>query len=323
MKKIISLVCIISVLAFSLIVSAADSAAAQHVAKKTSEAPVIDGNLNDAAWTSGFETCNPDSSTNHAAFQYKFVWNDNNLYFAAKFKDSTLFYNQSRIYAGEPNATASALAPWSYDTCEFYFSPNGTQLGDYHNGDAQLCIDYEPDGVPTIRVGAWPNNDQITNYKAGLYKTVAAMCSKTSDGWNLEVALPWSVLHVAKPDPTSALGIGVAQYDTDAQLEAGNGGPYLSVGGANWRSFADADILKLSNEAAVVATPSSTPSSTPTSKPSASTSKNSSVPAVSENSSSEPASNPNTGDGLSILPVALLGIASFGVAFYKVRKKNK
>lgn len=207
-----------------------------HVAKQAQNTPVIDGKLNDSIWSDAFETYTDPSSGK--SMQFKYVWDKNNLYIAGKFKDSSLYCTPSKVFAGDPNAGSDAQYCWDYDDIGLYISPQNSQ-GSYAGDDVQFIFTYQNDGKPALRVGGAGTSNQQANYKSGVYDAVKSACSDTSDGWDFEVAIPFSVLGVTNP-LSSTFGVGIAQNDVDPVAKTNT---TLTDGTATWNSFAGSDTL--------------------------------------------------------------------------------
>ena len=102
------------------------SASAQPAAqiKKTTTAPVIDGNVNDAAWASAnvydtstffyVGTMNPVPADADITLEWRALWDNTNLYVMAKATDDVIV--NSLPATGGPDAAAD----WNDDSIEFY-----------------------------------------------------------------------------------------------------------------------------------------------------------------------------------------------------------
>ena len=219
------------------------------VAKKANTTPNIDGNLDDSVWKSGFTTYTDDSIGK--PMQFKFTWDNNNLYLAAKMIDDTPFCNTAKVFNGEDGASATAAYSFQYDCLEFYFSGANT-IGDYTGDDVQFIFTYQTDGSPALRVGGTGN--QPANYANGKYNSVDTACSSTKSGWNFESAIPWTALGVT--DLSGVFGISVKQnddYPEDSNFDLGS---YISYGDAQWNVMTGTYTLTLSGDSAQSAQPS-------------------------------------------------------------------
>lgn len=247
----------------------ADTAAAPSTlqATKTSSAPKIDGDLSDAAWADGFTQVtasdNPASS-----MQYKFVWDDSNLYLAVKMKDSTPYFRTDKLFNGDDGADTDHYI-WDYDCCGLYFSPTNNREDNYAEQDFQFMFSYQDDGKPAFRVGGYSDNGclQKENFANGKYSGVKYACSKNDgSGWNFELMIPWSGISVT-PAAGKEFSYGVSLDDAQEDSSKNTG---CSNGTACWNSFKNSDELQLADAPASSSTPAS--SSMPTT---------SSIPAVS------------------------------------------
>lgn len=119
-------------------------------ALKADKTPEIDGSLADDVWKGGFVTYTDESYGK--PLQFKFVWDDDNLYLAAKMIDVTPFCNTDKIFKDEAGAAADAAYSFQYDCLEFYFSGKNTE-GEYADDDVQFIFTYQTDGAPALRVG--------------------------------------------------------------------------------------------------------------------------------------------------------------------------
>ena len=175
-------------------------------ALKADKTPEIDGSLADDVWKGGFVTYTDESYGK--PLQFKFVWDDDNLYLAAKMIDVTPFCNTDKIFKDEAGAAADAAYSFQYDCLEFYFSGKNTE-GEYADDDVQFIFTYQTDGAPALRVGG--SGNQAENYAAGKYAQVRTACETNASGWNFEAAVPWTALGVT--DLTSVFGRAVEYYD--------------------------------------------------------------------------------------------------------------
>ena len=76
-------------------------------ALKADKTPEIDGSLADDVWKGGFVTYTDESYGK--PLQFKFVWDDDNLYLAAKMIDVTPFCNTDKIFKDEAGAAGGVL----------------------------------------------------------------------------------------------------------------------------------------------------------------------------------------------------------------------
>lgn len=210
-------------------------------ALKADKTPEIDGSLADDVWKGGFVTYTDESYGK--PLQFKFVWDDDNLYLAAKMIDVTPFCNTDKIFKDEAGAAADAAYSFQYDCLEFYFSGKNTE-GEYADDDVQFIFTYQTDGAPALRVGG--SGNQAENYAAGKYAQVRTACETNASGWNFEAAVPWTALGVT--DLTSVFGISVKQNDDYPEDTAFDKGTYISYGDAQWNIMTGNFTLSLSTE---------------------------------------------------------------------------
>ena len=213
-------------------------AAANYIAAEAKIAPVIDGRLDDDVWKTTFESYT-DSSTGKT-MQFKYAWDQNNLYVTGKYQDSTLNCNSSKIFAGDTGATSSSKYCWDYDSIGLYISPANSQ-GAFQGNDVQFMFTYQDDGSPALRVGSASGSNQKTNYDNGVYDIVNSACAQTTIGWDFEAAIPFSVLGIYSP-ASETFGIGMAQTDTNADLSKVIS---ISDSAVKWNSFAGSNTLTI------------------------------------------------------------------------------
>ena len=255
-KKMLSVVLAISVLAMVFTALSVSAAPVTLLAKSAGTAPTIDGAVTDVIWTDGFQNFNDATSGN----QYKYAWDNTYLYLTVKVKDSTPFSNATKVFSGETGAAAGALNPFEYDCVEFYFSPTNN-MSTFTGNDVQFIYTYQTDGTPALRVGSGSSN-QKTRYNADLYDNSIAKCSTTTDGWILETAMRWDELLAYKTVSTDAdsdlltadkaklFSVGLAVNDANSNPDTS---VYNRAGVCNWNSFENSDSLKLSAQSAACA----------------------------------------------------------------------
>jgi hypothetical protein len=300
-----------------------------YTATKVSTTLTIDGNLNETIWADNYNTATYQARS----FQYKFAWDDTNLYIAVKALDTNLFCNTSKVFKGEVGAAGTALYPWDYDGVALYFSPTNSQLADhYAPGDLQYMFTYQDDGVPAIRICNEGNPVALTS------GDIQAACTHNTTGWNLEVSITLAKLAIT--DITGTFGFGI-ELDNADPTTAPDGSFIIFPSNAGWNTFLDADTLTF-DQATSGSSSSSTISSSSTvsssvassssdvSSTSATSSASSDVLTTSDantssassdvlttsdaNTSSTNGSNPTTGDE-SILVIALIGIVSLAFVY--------
>ncbi len=214
-----------------------------YVAAGATTAPVIDGQLNDNVWVPSFETYT-DPATGKS-MQFKYAFDQNNLYVAGKYTDSTLTFDSSKIFIGDTGATSSSKYVWDYDDIGLYISPTNSQ-GSYQGNDVQFMFTYQDDGKPALRVGSATTSNQKTNYNNGVYDIIDSACSSTTAGWNFEAAIPFSTLGISSP-VGATFGIGMTQTDTNSDFTQVVS---ISDGAAKWNSFAGSNTLTFSSASA-------------------------------------------------------------------------
>jgi hypothetical protein len=114
------------------------SVSAQPLAqiKKTNTPPVIDGNVNDAAWSNaevhgtaeffaGGVALEPSADLN---LEWRALWDDNNLYVMAKINDDAIVNSLPDF--GGPDAAAD----WNDDSVEFYIDAQNVNNTEYNPG---------------------------------------------------------------------------------------------------------------------------------------------------------------------------------------------
>lgn len=274
-----------------------------YTAYKATEAPKIDGKLDEKLWSNDFVEYK-DAETG-VSFQFKYAWDKDNLYLAAKLTDSTLTFAKDKTFKDDAGADQnSTFYSWDYDNLQLYFSPTNTQ-DVMKDNDVQMIFTYQDDGKPAFRVGAAASN-QKSNLDGGVYKDIKSGCSKTDKGWDIEIAMPWSNIGVTDP-ATATFGISLGQNDTDKSVLGTENSIYTHAGEYQWNSLAGSDTLKVSEETSSgkAAAPSETKSKSDTDK--SDTSK----------------SNSNTGMIVGIIAaVVVLGVVVVVVSKNAQSKKN-
>lgn len=153
-------------------------------ASRTSEPPVIDGQLVDATWKEPVtEFFSPDgkssSKTDPASFY--FAWDDDNLYLAAR-------CTEREIHSIAAAATEHDGAVYSEDCIGYFFQPN-TNDGPIYQ------IYFNPLGIAFDQ--RFPVKDKtpiaVEREWNGTYEAVT---SRDSDSWSIEVRIPVSQFEV-------------------------------------------------------------------------------------------------------------------------------
>jgi hypothetical protein len=171
--------------------------------------PVVDGDLGEwspgvfytishgqasestGAW-SGVETTNDADLSAQVAAR----WDDQYLYVGARITDDVR----------QVPATASL---WNDDAIEIYVDGLDDRGDNYDSDDVQLVIAANGQG----QLWKWPQTGYPTALPAGV--VVATKDSTPGAAWNVEVAIPWSLLGGSAAAPGRTLGIDVQLDDND------------------------------------------------------------------------------------------------------------
>ncbi|RTE08216.1 S-layer homology domain-containing protein [Paenibacillus whitsoniae] len=163
--------------------------------RKTVNAPVIDGKLDESLWTIDQRITKQTGNGTFTDSKFGMLWDNKYLYIGVKADDDNL------ITAGSGN--------WfDQDSINFFLDPTMHQSAPYAADDMQLGFVYQADSTtPEFHYGAAANGQSSKDAN----KILRAI-QKTGTGWSLEVAVPWDIL---KMDPvlTKKLGLEIGVTD--------------------------------------------------------------------------------------------------------------
>jgi hypothetical protein len=191
--------------------------------------PVIDGDFKDSVWSVGKKITNDmtKNSAHSANFDVKYDYD--NVYIAIQVKGDT---------------DLAAGTAWSKgDIAWIYFDPTLHASSPYTDGDWQIGIGYNPtDNLkPYIIMGGGVTAG--SDVKTALSQSISAATVATSDGWNVEVAIPWSKLGIdAKAKYQLGFDISVDNYVKGKDLQA------ITWSNSNWNDTSGFGKLVLSNK---------------------------------------------------------------------------
>lgn len=186
-------------------------------------APVIDGDLGEYNLQYGSEIIAAGTGPNNNTVTWGAVWDQNSLYLGVKVVDA--------VVEGIGN-------PWDNDAIEYYIDGNNDKGSKVEAGfDTQLIQDFFSNS--TVDTALWFKAD-------GVQATPDQWDAKwkaTSDGYNVEVRLAWSIFDFA-PGKGRVMGFSLGNNDSDN----GIGRDYQTVWygtGSNWSNPADLGDLQL------------------------------------------------------------------------------
>ncbi|NQX60278.1 glycerophosphodiester phosphodiesterase family protein [Paenibacillus qinlingensis] len=168
--------------------------------RKTVNAPVIDGKLDESLWSISQSLTKQTGSGTFKDSKFGMLWDNKYLYIGVK--------------ADDDNLTAAGSGNWfDQDNINFFLDPTMHQSTPYAADDMQLGFVYQADSTsPEFHFGAATNGQSSKDSN----KILRAI-QKTATGWSLETAIPWDMLKM-DPNLTKKLGleIGVTdRYGTD------------------------------------------------------------------------------------------------------------
>ncbi|OAS18425.1 glycerophosphodiester phosphodiesterase family protein [Paenibacillus oryzisoli] len=180
---------------------AADDARNSLDVRKTVNAPVIDGDLDETIWSINQRLTKQTGNGTSKDSKFGMLWDNKYLYIGVKADDESLM--------------AAGTGNWfEQDNINFFLDPTMHQSSPYATDDMQLGFVYGADSTsPEFHFGAATNGQSSKDSN----KILRAI-KKTATGWSLETAVPWDML---KMDPvlTKKLGLEVGvtdRYGADA-----------------------------------------------------------------------------------------------------------
>ncbi|WP_270168823.1 glycerophosphodiester phosphodiesterase family protein [Paenibacillus sp. SYP-B4298] len=181
----------------------AAEARAELSVRKTTVAPIIDGSLDESIWSINEELSVPLSAEGSDALQSRMglMWDNDYLYIGVQ--------NSDPLLAASPNVAQDPTGQagdywWDHPNVSIYLDPTLHQSAPFQGKDVQLGFVYKPDTTtPYFSFGA------AQTHTGRDEKSILRAISTTAEGWNLEVAIPWSFLEV-DPLQVRQLGLEVA-----------------------------------------------------------------------------------------------------------------
>jgi glycerophosphoryl diester phosphodiesterase len=163
--------------------------------RKTVNAPVIDGDLDESLWSINQRLTKQTGDGTFKDSKFGMLWDNKYLYIGVKADDESL--------------TAAGTGNWfEQDNINFFLDPTMHQSAPYATDDMQLGFVYQSDSTsPEFHYGAATNGQSSKDQN----KILRAI-KKTATGWALETAVPWDML---KMDPvlTKKLGLEIGVTD--------------------------------------------------------------------------------------------------------------
>ncbi|RKN70162.1 DUF1080 domain-containing protein [Paenibacillus ginsengarvi] len=162
---------------FSPQATAAEAGRKSLEVRKTLNAPVIDGMLDDSVWTID-QPLNAEIGT--GPFQpskFGLLWDNQYLYVGVKVEDNTPIHDGSGYW-------------FDQDNINLFFDPAQHQSAPFAINDMQAGFVYKPDtATPEFHFGA-----ALNNHSGKDEKNILRSIRKTDTGWSLEAAIPWDML---------------------------------------------------------------------------------------------------------------------------------
>lgn len=154
---------------------------------KTNSTITIDGNPNEAAWCVNNTLTKIGFGTMNNTVRYGVLYNNTNLYIAAKVQDADLYGGQTDI--------------WENDGIEIYIDPNNSGSATYDANDRQYIRAY---------------NNSTVWASAGGVSGIQSAQSAISGGYAMEIAIPWSLIGFSSvPAANTIIGFDIANDDND------------------------------------------------------------------------------------------------------------
>jgi glycerophosphoryl diester phosphodiesterase len=174
---------------------AADDVRKSLNVRKTVNAPVIDGELDESLWSINQSLTKQTGDGTFKDSKFGMLWDNKYLYIGVKADDESL--------------TSAGTGNWfEQDNINFFLDPTMHQSAPYATDDMQLGFVYQSDSTsPEFHYGAATNGQSSKDQN----KILRAI-KKTATGWSLETAVPWDML---KMDPvlTKKLGLEIGVTD--------------------------------------------------------------------------------------------------------------
>lgn len=175
--------------------------------RKTLTAPVIDGSFQESFWSLSETLEVPLGEGLASPARLGLLWDNQHLYIGMEMRDNQLI--------------SQAPGYWfQQDSVSLFFDPTLHGSAPFVSSDMQAGFVYQPDSVtPLFYFGSALNNHADKDEK-----DILRAIRTTSEGWTLEVAVPWSMLGMS-PVQQKQLGFEATatdRYGTDAAQERVN-----------------------------------------------------------------------------------------------------
>ncbi|GMX66997.1 hypothetical protein Elgi_62700 [Paenibacillus elgii] len=174
---------------------AADAGRKSMIAKKTKNAPAIDGQLDESVWSIDQPLTVRTGEGVFKESKFGLLWDNQYLYIGVKADDDTLIHNGPGYW-------------FEQDNINLFFDPTNHRSAPFANEDMQLGFVYQPGSTtPEFHFGA-----ALNNHSGKDEKKILRAIRTTGSGWTLEVAVPWDMLQL---DPRRNKQIGLEVGTTD------------------------------------------------------------------------------------------------------------
>ncbi|MEC0208390.1 glycerophosphodiester phosphodiesterase family protein [Paenibacillus ehimensis] len=174
---------------------AADAGRKSMIAKKTKNAPVIDGQLDDSVWSIDQPLSVRTGDGVFKESTFGLLWDNQYLYIGVKADDDTLVSNGAGYW-------------FEQDNINLFFDPTNHRSAPFASEDMQVGFVYQPGSTtPEFHFGAALNNHSGKDEKKILHAI-----RTTGSGWTLEAAVPWDMLQL---DPRRNKQFGLEVGTTD------------------------------------------------------------------------------------------------------------
>ncbi|TMV49007.1 DUF1080 domain-containing protein [Paenibacillus mesophilus] len=180
---------------FSPQATAAEAGRKSLEVRKTLNAPIIDGTLDDSVWNIDQPLSAQIGEGPFQASKFGLLWDNQYLYVGIKAEDST-------PAAGKPGYW------FDQDNINLFFDPTLHRSAPFANDDMQAGFVYqENSATPEFHFGA-----ALANHAGKDEKNILRAIRKTDTGWMLEAAIPWDMLGMS-PVSRKTLGFEIGATD--------------------------------------------------------------------------------------------------------------
>ncbi|MDP4262043.1 MAG: sugar-binding protein, partial [Bacteroidota bacterium] len=181
MSRKLWLLCILAVVAANLY-----SQTPVVNAKKRTAAITIDGNPNESIWEFTNNVTKTIIGTPNNTVSYAVLWDSLNLYVAVKVTDANKFNDSSN--------------PWDDDATEIYIDADNNGGTSYGPNDRQFVKEWNGSTL-------WEKNNKTAN--------VQHAWANITNGYGIEMLIPWSSIGITNPGVGFTIGFDVACDDDD------------------------------------------------------------------------------------------------------------